>query len=335
MYIRIPLIIEHFRTMKTLYYLIILFIIITPFYGYSQQHIKVLKAKRIDNPPEIDGSLSDQQWQQAMVAKDFLQIDPRNGVPASQPTEVKILYDDDAVYVGAMLYEPNPDSILTFLSKRDHDNNADIFGVYFDPYNDGLNAYGFFVTSAGVQMDMKSDEEGHEDLSWDAVWKSAVSIGKKGWVVELEIPYSALRFSEKEKQTWGLNFFRHIQRYRELDSWNFVDKEIQGFTHQSGQLTGIYSIEPPLRLSFVPYVSGYIQKRSENENTGYSVKGGLDLKYGISESFTLDMMVIPDFGQVQSDDKELNLTPYELYYSEKRNFFTDRKSTRLNSSHYS
>lgn len=290
----------------------------------NAQEKKFVSAIRISSTIKIDGILNEAAYNEALPAKDFLQLQPHNGAPSFQPSEVKFLYDDGALYVGALLYDAKPDSIFNLLTERDHIGRSDYFGVYLDPNNEGLTSYGFFVTPAGVQIDMKAIKRGYdsEEDSWDAVWESATKITEMGWIVEMRIPYSALRFPKQEVHLWGLNMFRNIRRYNSNNSWNRVNNTISGFIQQQGELRGIKNIKPPLRLSLTPYASVY---RQNHTNSGYSniYKGGMDLKLGISESFTLDMMLIPDFGQVQSDDVELNLSPYELYYDERRQFFTE------------
>ena len=242
-----------------------------------------------------------------------------------QPTEVYIFYDQSAIYVGAQLYDNHPDSIFNYLTDRDNTGMSDYFGIYIDPYNQGQLAYGFFITPAGVQSDLKAikSDYDNEDPNWNAVWESKTHINAKSWTVEMRIPFSELRFSEKTGNTWGLNMFRNIRRYNSNNSWNFIDRKVTGFIHQEGQLTGIKDIKPPVRLSFSPYLSFYYEPKTATTSSSFLYKGGLDLKYGINESFTLDMMLVPDFGQIQSDDKKLNLSPYELFYSEKRQFFTE------------
>jgi len=221
-----------------------------------------------------------------------------------------------------MMYDQSPDSILREFSVRDDLENTDVFGIYFDPFNDAITAFGFGVTAAGVQIDIKQIG-GDDDESWDAVWKSDISINDSGWIVEMAIPYSALRFSKHGQQVWGLNMIREIRRYRETSTWNPVDPKIEGFMNQAGELHGLSDIKPPIRLAFIPYVSGYLEKNPNSKQWGYSWRGGMDIKYGISESFTLDMILIPDFGQVESDDEVVNLSPYETYYQEKRPFFME------------
>jgi len=285
---------------------------------------KNVAAYYITTPITVDGVLDEEPYSKAEAATDFVQLQPYNGKPAWRQSEVKILYDQNAIYVGAMLYD-DPDSIFNYLSERDQIGISDYFGIYFDPYNQGQLAYGFFITPAGVQTDLKAIKTNYdnEDGSWDAVWQSKTRIVDNGWIVELKIPYSALRFPQNGGGTWGMNMFRNFRRHASNNSWNFLDREVAGFIHQFGQLSGIQNIKPPVRLSLSPYAAAYTEFKTGKSSPDFTYKGGLDLKYGISDAFTLDMMLVPDFGQIQSDDKQLNLSPYELYYSEKRQFFTE------------
>lgn len=287
---------------------------------------KQLIAKRIDKTPRIDGYLDEEIWNNVDVASDFIQRQPKPGSSSQQKTEVKIVYDDVAIYIGAQLYDTSPDSILKELSQRDNEANADAFGLFLDTYNDDINAYGFFVTAAGVQLDARYSSQG-QDLNWNAVWQSAVRINDKGWVVEFKIPYSALRFPKIAEQKFGLNIIRKIRRTREDSFWNEIKPEVDGLVNQCGELNGISNIKSPLRLSLTPYISAYLKNYQYNQagvsNNLYSVNGGMDIKYGINESFTLDMTLVPDFGQVQSDNKVLNLSPFEVQYDENRQFFTE------------
>ncbi|MBS2098147.1 DUF5916 domain-containing protein [Carboxylicivirga linearis] len=300
-------------------------ILVFTFISLHAQNKKTVECYAIDQPLKIDGILDESCYQNAFPAKDFVQLQPYNGKPSYQPSEVYFFYDQNAIYLGAMLYDSSPDSIYNFLSERDNIGMSDYFGVYFDPYNEGQLAYGFFITPAGVQTDIKAIKTSYdyEDGNWDAVWQSETTITDKGWTIEMRIPYSALRFPLTEVHTWGLNMFRNIRRYNSNNSWNFIDRNVNGFIHQQGSLTGIKNIKPPVRLSFSPYLATYVEHNESSEETSFIYRGGLDLKYGINESYTLDMMLIPDFGQIQSDDKQLNLSPYELYYQERRQFFTE------------
>ncbi len=293
---------------------------------FSQTPNKKINALRIEKAPKIDGDLSDTCWTNAEVAGDLIQnmLDP--GAPSYQKTEVKVIYDDDAIYIGAMLYDVASDSVLWELSTRDNEANADLFGVLFDTYNDDINAFGFFLTAAGTQIDARYSSQG-QDFNWNAVWQSSVKIGKDGWVCEMKIPYSALRFSAKDEQTWGFNIIRKIRRTREMSFWNFVDPKIDAFVRQFGDLSNLKNIKPPPRLSFTPYLAGLFNHYPYNQpgikNETFDISGGMDLKYGLSDAFTLDMTLVPDFSQVQSDNQVLNLSPFEVQFQERRPFFTE------------
>jgi hypothetical protein len=283
---------------------------------------KTHQAVRTQYPPKIDGVLDDQTWDNLLPAKDFIQYEPFNGWSPDHPTEVFIAYDNRSFYVAAMLYDSSPDSILKELGKRDQRNlNADWFSVDVSPYNDGLNSFEFRVTVSGIQIDIKHTSTDSE-LNWDAVWKSAATITDEGWAVEMEIPYSAIRFPKTGVQDWAINFWRSVRRNRQASTWNYVDRTVDGIRNQYGSLEGIENIKPPLRLSFEPYLSGYME-RSPEEPWKFAYSYGTDLKLGLNEAFTLDMTLIPDFGQTESDDIVIDLSPFEVYYRERRQFFTE------------
>lgn len=285
---------------------------------------KTIEAQKVTESPRIDGVLDDPVWENAILAGDFIQYEPYNGKSPTEPTYVRIVYDNHAIYVGAFMKAGDPNSIIRDLSERDafDDANADLFTVIINTFNDGVNAVEFMVSAAGVQSDGKHTGN-NGDSNWDAVWESAVNITEDGWVAEMKIPYSALRFSNQDNQTWGIHFFRHIRHNREWSSWNYVDNHVEGFINQMGEISGIKDINPPLRLSVTPYISGYMQNEAAGNNWERDFNAGMDLKWGINQSFTLDMILIPDFGQVQSDEQVLNLSPYEVKYNEKRSFFTE------------
>ena len=313
------------NSMRLYIYIALILILIISFNttGYSQIIRKEIFANRIEKAPQIDGKLNEDEWNNIKPATDFIQFEPINGAKSSLRSEVKFIYDDVALYVGAMYYDPNPDSIYTNLGERDNENiNADVFAISIGTFDDGHNAFEFWVSASGVQIDKKISSD-NGDINWNAVWESSVSICDSGWIAELKIPYSALRFPKVEKQKWAVIIWRSIKRYNELATWQILDKEVYGFMNQSGLLLGIENIAPPVRLSLMPYVSGYVNKYSLNDDVSFSYNGGIDLKYGINESFTLDMTLIPDFGQVESDDEVLNLSPFETKYDEKRSFFTE------------
>lgn len=303
--------------------LLIFSILLMSFPGFSQQEKKTLEAFRTPVAPKIDGQLNEMMWQDAMPADNFIQYTPYNAAEPSQPTVVKIMYDDRAMYIGAMMYDNHPDSIYREMGEKDDDGiNADFFTIDIIPYNDGLNAFEFKVSASGVEIDTKHAAN-YKDENWNPIWKSSVKINDSGWVAEIEIPYAAIRFPKTAEQLWGLNMWRSIRRYREWSTWNYIDNTQDGVFNQSGTLTGITDIKPPLRLFFIPYVAGYTEKVPESKSWAYSYNYGMDMKLGLSESFTLDLTLVPDFGQVQSDDKIVNLSPYEVYYKDRRPFFTE------------
>ena len=306
-----------------------LLILACPFSGlHAFNNPKGTMAVRTPRPPVMDGTLSDPAWEAAPVATGFYQYEPHNDRLASFETFVRVLYDDNAIYIGVVLADPHPDSILTELGLRDSgDNlNADRFWVDINPFHDGINGFRFQVSASGVQTDINMSGAGtarRGDNSWDAVWESEAGITPEGWVVEMAIPYSALRFPRGEVHEWGINFWREIRRTREVSSWNFVNRRVGDVMASMGDINGIYGIEPPVRLAFFPYLSNYVEKNGGGEGWANTFNGGMDVKWGISPSLTMDMTLIPDFGQVQSDAMVLNLSPYEVKYDENRQFFTE------------
>jgi hypothetical protein len=290
--------------------------------GYGQK--KILQTKQTTENITIDGKIDEEVWKNTPEAKDFIMFEPDNGkpIPENKKTIVKVLYDNNAIYVAAMLYDNEPDKILREITQRDSFGASDIFGVFINGFNDGQQDFQFFVNAADGQADCITTDSNGEDYSWDAVWKSKAVITDFGWVVEMRIPYAALRFSSENKQTWGLNFFREIRRDRQKYSWNFIDSKLGTFTQQSGIMEGIENIKPPTRLFLLPYSSFYINSNSSQKTYG-TLKGGLDIKYGINDAFTLDAILIPDFGQTKYDDQILNLGPFEQQFNENRSFFTE------------
>ena len=305
-------------------FVIIVALIIVSISGFStdlHSQKKSEKAVRTYAEIKIDGKLNESDWKNAAVFNDFNGFYPIFGKKPAQKTEVRVLYDDRAIYFAAILYDEKPDSIYTELTMRDKDNgNVDYFGLSLNPNNDGQNIYEFVVSAANVQTDIRISEI-DDDYAWDAVWYSAVSVVDEGWIVEIEIPYSAIRFPKLDKQTWSINFWRTVRRNREKSSWNPVDLNKGSEGSQMGIVKEINNIQAPLRLALMPYVSGYINSYEQTLEKSFS--GGLDLKLGLSETYTLDMTLIPDFVQTKADEVVLNLTPYETYYSENRPFFTE------------
>lgn len=293
-------------------------------FSYGQNSKKTIQAKVTSQSIFIDGKLEEQAWESAPIATDFVMLEPDNGktIPYEKRTEVKVLYNNDAIYIGAMMYDNEPAKILKEISQRDNFGTADLFGVFINGFNDGQQDFMFYVSAADVQGDCIMTDANGEDYSWDAVWISKAALTENGWIVEMKIPYSALRFSAENKQTWGINFFREIKRERFKYTWNFVDSKIGTFTQQTGILEGIENIKPPTRLFFMPYASYYLNA-ADGQKTYGTMKGGMDIKYGINDAFTIDAILIPDFGQTKYDDQILNLGPFEQQFNENRAFFTE------------
>ena len=299
----------------------------------SFSQLKSIEAIKAEQAPKIDGELNDIAWEKAPVLTDFIQNFPNYGSPSSVKTTVKILYDNSAVYIGAYLYD-NPSLIRKQITARDEEQQTDVdyFSVFFDTYNDKQNGFQFLVTSMNVQTDARlgpnlggGDFFNYGDKTWDAVWDSKIKMKPDGWVVEMKIPYISLRFAKKDIQDWGLQFSRFTRRNNETSFWNPVDPTINGFVNQFGEYKNLKNILPPLRLSLSPYVTSGIRVTPENngKHTEWLRNGGMDVKYGVNESFTLDATLIPDFGQVVSDNVINNLSPFEVKFEEHRPFFTE------------
>jgi hypothetical protein len=306
-----------------------LFILIFLFFQISllaQKTVRQLPAKKTTSVIKIDGIIDEAAWKEATPATGFVEFRPTPGKveDSANRTVVYMLYDNTSVYIGGFCFERTKDSISRELIGRDKVGINDFVGVILDTYYDRINAVGFYVTPYGEQYDAKYSAANGEDGSWSAVWDSEAKIHDNGWSFEMRIPYSALRFNSKEIQTWGLNITRRRNKTGQQYMWNPLNMEINGFINQEGEWTGIQRIESPLRLSLSPYFSTYANhypyKTAGVRNVKSSVNGGMDVKYGLNESFTLDMTLIPDFGQVQSDNQVLNLSPFEIRFDENRSF---------------
>lgn len=306
-------------------FLFFLLLLLLPKVLLSQDHRypkKEYEITRVTQTPEIDGILNDAVWEKLPVATNFVMVEPGDGTPSrtTHPTEVKLAYDDEAIYVAAAMFDNEPHRIRRQFAQRDNLPIADYFVLDFNTYNDGENQTRFILTAAGTLADAKMKGQ-NEDYSYNVVWEGKVSIDEKGWYAEFRIPYSALRFPEKEEQLWSMQFARKINHLNETYVWNYIDKSVGKLTHYNGILTGIRNIDPPVRLSFYPYVSGEVE--NYDGDTKSSFNAGMDLKYGINEAFTLDATLIPDFGQTAYDEVELNLGPFEQTFGENRAFFTE------------
>ncbi|KAB1153437.1 hypothetical protein F7018_16520 [Tenacibaculum aiptasiae] len=294
--------------------------------GISAQEInknrKKINATRVDSPPKIDGILDDNAWNNTPIAKDFVMMRPNNGEaePNTHKTEVKLVYDDEAIYVSAVMYAPDPSKIPAEFNNRDRIGNSDFFMMLINPNDDGQNPNMFVVTASGVQADSKVSTN-NEDFNWNAVWDSAIKINDDNWSVEMKIPYRALRFANRPVQSWGFNFHRDVKNLNARYTWNHIDNTQGNWTQYDGLVENFKDIKPPTRLSFYPYASTTVTSFDGDTDFDWSV--GMDVKYGITENFTLDATLIPDFGQTAFDNVTLNLGPFEQQFSEQRQFFTE------------
>jgi hypothetical protein len=310
--------------------LIHLCILLTISYSSAQEK-KTLNIEKTNITPKIDGVLDDEVWKNVEIATDFVQYDPGMGIPAKdhQKTEVRIAYDDQAIYISAYLHE-KPEDIFKVFSPRDDFGQADYFGVTFNPNNDAQNDIKFYVMSSGTQADIIGGSGGRRgggpgprgDRGWNAVWDSAVKHVDDGWIVEMKIPYAALRFANQEEPVWGIQFYRKFRKEGLDYSWSPIDRTVGEQGIYDGLLKGLKNITPPTRLMFYPFAS-YTAVSQKNTETVSTNGFGMDVKYGITESFTLDVTLIPDFSQAAFDKVELNLGPFEQRFDEQRQFFKE------------
>ena len=283
---------------------------------------KSLNINRTDTPPKIDGIFNDRAWENVEAASNFIEFRPNIGTMATyeERTEVKMTYDDEAIYIAAYLYD-NPALIMKQLTNRDVFGQADFFLVVLNPNNDAQNDTAFFVFSSGVQADAIVNPTIGDDFSWNDVWDSAVKINEDGWTVEMKIPYRTLRFAEQENPIWGLQFHREFRRNRVRHTWNAVNPT-QGYIGlYHGVLTGLENLKPPVRLNLYPFATGIGSSFDGTNKTKLTF--GMDLKYGITDNFTLDATLVPDFSQAGFDNIVLNLGPFEQTFAEQRQFFTE------------
>ena len=293
---------------------------------------KNIAIKKSTEVIKIDGVLTDSAWKTATIANKFTEFQPTPFTPEriGNETIVYFLYNNDGVYIGGYLHEKTKDSIAAELTGRDGFGNNDFIGIIFDTYQDKQNGFEYFLSPLNEQYDAKvapSSNGNNEDFAWNAVWQSATKINEDGWSFEMFIPYSAIRFGKKNVQDWGLNIVRQRRKSGQKSTWQAIDPNVNGFLTQEGTLSGFENIKPPLRLQLSPYFSTYYTHdgtlAAGEKKSKLAVNGGMDVKYGINQAFTLDMTLIPDFGQVQTDNLFLNLSPFEQRFAENRAFFTE------------
>ena len=283
-------------------------------------------AHRTTIPPVIDGYFREAEWSLPEPADGFVQLEPDEGRPATEQTEIRILYDDEAIYFGCRMFDSDPGAIVARLARRDYEIESDQISIRIDSFHDHQTGFEFTVLASGTKVDIIQFNDGaNEDDSWDAVWDVHTRIFTWGWAAEIRIPFSQLRFSQTGE--WGVNFRRIVNRKNEVTFWVLVPKSEAGFISRFGHLEGLSAIPQPGRLEVLPYALGRVTDGPVSpvnpEGTRWEADAGLDLKYGLAGNLTLNATVNPDFGQVEVDPAVLNLTTFETFYPEKRPFFVE------------
>jgi hypothetical protein len=316
--------------MKNLSFLFIYSLIFLSALSGQNPGKKTYTAGRIQTAPVINGILDDEAWLTGTWIDDFTQFEPYNGKAASQRTEFKVLFDDNNLYVAIKALDTNPDSIVTRLSRRDQ-ADGDLAGIIIDSFHDLRTGFLFGVSAAGVKYDHIFTNDGQkEDPSWDPNWWVKTAITAEGWVAEMKIPFSQVRFEKNSGDVWGFQVARLLYRKSETSFWQHIPKESPGIIHLLGELKGLEQIRPRKIFDMTPYAVARMEKfkpdpenpfRSKGRLSGMS--GGIDSKIGVTNNMTMDLSINPDFGQVEADPSEVNLTAYETFFAEKRPFFIE------------
>ncbi len=292
--------------------------------------VVVVSPIRLNTTVAIDGRLTESAWIEAEPLSGLLQRNPQEGQEATERTEIRIAYDAAALYVGARMFDREPQRIVRELSRRDSESNSDSITIYLDPQHDHRTGVLLGVSAAGSQTDGLVFDDARRDLAWDGVWDAAVSVDERGWSAEIRIPFSQLRFTPNARQTWGLNVYRFIQRKNEEDWWELVPKTESRLASGMGHLAGLDEIPGQQHLELMPYVrsgldlSNTVAAGNPFHDGSKPFGGmGLDAKWGLASNLTLDATINPDFGQVEVDPAVVNLTAFETFYQEKRPFFIE------------
>ncbi len=311
----------------------VLFVLLFGFAAQSEGQVRVMNAVRRTGPVIIDARLDDSAWVHAPVAGQFTQSYPNQDQPAVDPTEVRVLYDNDALYVGVRMFDAHPDSIAAQLARRDASGiYSDWVHVLIDSYHDRRTAFRFTVNPRGVQKDVYTSNDGDEDINWDAVWEVGTRVDSLGWVAEFRIPLSQLRFGSappNSSRTWGIQVMRDVARRNERDAWSPWTRQSAGFVSAFGDLIGLQDVPAPKRLEILPYASSKLTRAPGAAGDPFYHQNdmqpslGADLRVGLPKGLTLTATVNPDFGQVEVDPAVVNLSAYETFFPEKRPFFLE------------
>ena len=299
--------------------------------GKNPREKRIYNTVRIENcKPVIDGILDDECWKQGEWSGNYSQHTPVEGGTPSQKTEMKILYDHENIYVAIIAHDNKPDKIDRQMGRRDQ-FQGDVVGINFDSYFDHRTGFEFNLTAAGVKIDLMLTNDGL-DFNWNAIWDGEVAYQDSSWTAEMRIPFSQLRYSNQEEQVWGLHSWRLINRDQEDSHWNLIPRDIAGLLYGFGELHGLKDLPRASRTEFMPYTVGKIRTYPEEEGNPFSdgfdpaLSIGIDGKLGLGSNFTVDYTINPDFGQVEADPSELNLTAFESFFEEKRPFFIEGRN---------
>lgn len=291
-----------------------------------------VRAARIQGSLTLDGALTEPAWAAAPATTAFLQSDPREGAEATERTEVRVLFDDAAIYVGARMFDRAPDSVAAQLARRDRAASADRFMVYIDSYHDKRSGFFFGISAAGTLYDGTLYNDEWDSDVWDGVWEGTAVRDSLGWTAELRIPYSQLRFQKSGQYCWGINFAREIARRNERAFLVYRPRDGSGFVSRFPELEGIEGITPPPRLEVLPYLTsraeflGHDDSDPFHDGSSYGAGAGGDVKLGLGGNLTLAATVNPDFGQVEVDPAVVNLSDVETFFDERRPFFIEGAS---------
>jgi hypothetical protein len=289
---------------------------------------RVYQSRRSDAPPALDGRLDDVAWAGVDWSGDFVQRDPADGKPPTRQTQFKVVYDQDALYFAFRAFDDR-DKVASLLARRDR-FPGDWIEVNIDSYFDHRTAFSFTLSLSGTRGDEFISNDGNRwDANWDPVWEAATAVDDEGWTAEMRIPLSQLRFSSADKQTWGLQVTRRIFRQEERSTWQAIPKDVSGWVSRFGELRGIEGIRPRRRLEVLPYAVAKGERFEAEAGNPFrdggsaNLTGGLDAKLGLTSDLTADVTLNPDFGQVEADPSQVNLTAFETFFAEKRPFFIE------------
>ncbi|MDZ7659064.1 DUF5916 domain-containing protein [Fodinibius sp.] len=321
------------------YFLInLIFLLSISLYAHAQtEERRTISAQQIKGSQiNIDGKLTEDIWEKTSYATDFIQREPNEGAEATEQTKVAFAYDDKALYIGARMYSPKPKKIQAQLSRRDNTGNAERLVVSLDAYLDRRTARSFVITASSVRADYTQPEDEmnfrSRDYSFDPVWTAKSHIDSLGWTAEMRVPFSQLRYSEKKNQVWGLNINRFLPHKNEDVYWVMIPQDETGWASRFGYLKGISEIPNVQQIELIPYLAGNMfldgnPNPQDPFNDKYNMEGriGGDFKIGLGSNLKLDGTINPDFGQVEADPAQVNLSAFETFFEEKRPFFTENQ----------